>query len=106
MLADGEVGDSLEYVLLRAGGLDVLHQLEGLLNLLVVHVVDDEVEPRLGNHVHQLRKHLEEIERNGGFIVLYTDYNLGLRANPRAPRTPAAEASEGTERNGGVRVAG
>ena len=59
LLAEGEVGDALEDVLLRARRLDVLHQLERLLHLVVVHVVDHQVEPRLGHHPHQRRQQLE-----------------------------------------------
>ena len=59
LLAKGEVGDALEDVLLRARRLDVLHQLERLLHLVVVHVVDHQVQPRLGHHPHQRRQQLE-----------------------------------------------
>ena len=61
LLAEGEVGDALEDVLLRARRLDVLHQLERLLHLVVVHVVDHQVEPRLGHHPHQRRQQLERV---------------------------------------------
>lgn len=36
-----------------------LEELEGLLDAVVLEVVDDEVEPRLRDHVHQGRKDLE-----------------------------------------------
>mmetsp|Transcript_70 Transcript_70/g.224 ORF Transcript_70/g.224 Transcript_70/m.224 type:complete len:639 (+) Transcript_70:161-2077(+) len=58
-LPHGEVDDSLEDVLLRGGGLHVLHQVVRLLHLAVVHVVDDQVEARLGDQVREGREHLE-----------------------------------------------
>ena len=57
-LADGEVGDALENVLLRRRRRHVLHQLKRLLHLAVMHVVDDQVEPRLGHQADERREDL------------------------------------------------
>mmetsp|Transcript_51456 Transcript_51456/g.142410 ORF Transcript_51456/g.142410 Transcript_51456/m.142410 type:complete len:291 (+) Transcript_51456:1271-2143(+) len=59
LLAKREVGDAFEDVLLRRGGLDLLHELVGFLHLVVVHVEDDQVEPRLGHVAHEGREHLQ-----------------------------------------------
>jgi hypothetical protein len=52
---------------LRAGWLHILHELKRLLHIVVLHVVDDQVETRLRNNVHERRKHLC---RRGGVRVL------------------------------------
>lgn len=51
---------------LRTGWLHLLHELKRLLHLVVLHVVDDQIETRLRDNVHELRKHLCRKQGWGG----------------------------------------
>ncbi len=60
-LADARVDDALEDVLLGGRRLDVLHQVVRFLEFFAAQVVDDEVEPGLGNGVDERREDLERV---------------------------------------------
>mmetsp|Transcript_38089 Transcript_38089/g.84857 ORF Transcript_38089/g.84857 Transcript_38089/m.84857 type:complete len:522 (-) Transcript_38089:342-1907(-) len=60
-LSNAGVDHSLEYVLLRRGGLQVLDQVERLTHLGVPQVVDHQVQPCLRGDITQGRKHLQRV---------------------------------------------
>mmetsp|Transcript_39382 Transcript_39382/g.92585 ORF Transcript_39382/g.92585 Transcript_39382/m.92585 type:complete len:270 (-) Transcript_39382:522-1331(-) len=60
-LPDRRNHNPLENVLVWGGGLQVLDERVGLVELVLAEVVDDKVEPRLRNDIHQPRQHLKAV---------------------------------------------
>ncbi len=61
VLPDDCMDYGLEDVLLRHDALHVLNKVVGLISLLVLQVVDDQVESSLRDHVYQRRQDLEGV---------------------------------------------
>ena len=59
IIINGWVG--LRIANLRRRGVEVADQLVGLIHCVTLEVVDDQVEPGLGQHVHQRRQHLHRL---------------------------------------------
>ena len=53
--------DSLQDILLWHHTLKILDQIVGIIDLLVLEIVDDQVEPGLWNHINQGWEHLESV---------------------------------------------
>jgi len=59
LLAHGSVDHALEDVLVGLRRVHVLHELVRLADVALLQVVDDQVEARLGDHVHERRQRLQ-----------------------------------------------
>lgn len=61
VLADKSVNDSLKNVLFRHDTVHVLDQIEGLVNFIVLQVINHQVQSGFRENVHQRRQDLESV---------------------------------------------